>query len=137
MSWVGKKSVKEHFKSLFPPKEQALSSSLSKERIQSILDAWVDGKGYRLPYRSVSEVAASMGLASSTLYRYFKADGSDFRSWRTRLRLEDAKQLLDTPVSLIGRRVGILDRSNFSRTFKEYTGLTPEAWRNKYKYFGI
>ncbi|MBP3257109.1 MAG: AraC family transcriptional regulator [Bacteroidales bacterium] len=135
MSWAGKKSIKEHFKSLFL-REQALSSSLSKERIQSILDKWVEEKGYRLPHRSVSEAAASMGLASSTLYRYFKADGTDFRSWRTRLRLEDAKKLLleepESPVSLIGRRVGILDRSNFSRTFKEYTGFTPEAWRKRH-----
>ena len=135
MSWAGKKSIKEHFKSLFL-REQALSSSFSKERIQSILDKWVEEKGYRLPHRSVSEAAASMGLASSTLYRYFKADGTDFRSWRTRLRLEDAKKLLleepESPVSLIGRRVGILDRSNFSRTFKEYTGFTPEAWRKRH-----
>ena len=135
MSWAGKKSIKEHFKSLFL-REQALSSSLSRDRIRSILDKWVEEKGYRLPHRSVSEAAASMGLASSTLYRYFKADGTDFRSWRTRLRLEDAKQLLleepETPVSLIGRRVGILDRSNFSRSFKEYTGITPEAWRKRH-----
>ena len=135
MSWAGKKSIKEHFKSLFY-REQALSSSLSKERIRFILDKWVEEKGYRLPHRSVSEAAASMGLASSTLYRYFKADGTDFRSWRTHLRLEDAKKLLleepETPVSLIGRRVGILDRSNFSRSFKEYTGITPEAWRKRH-----
>ena len=135
MSWAGKKSIKAHFKSLFL-REQALSSSTSKERIRSILDKWVEEKGYRLPHRSVSEAAASIGLASSTLYRYFKADGTDFRSWRTRLRLEDAKKLLleepETPVSLIGRRVGILDRSNFSRSFKEYTGFTPEAWRKRH-----
>lgn len=135
MSWAGKKSIKDHFKSLFH-KEQALSSSLSKERIRSILDKWVKDRSYRLPYRSASEAAASMGLASSTLYRFFKADGTDFRSWRTRLRIEDAKILLlqepEAPVSLIGRRVGILDRSNFSHAFKEYTGLTPEAWRKRH-----
>ena len=136
MSWAGKKSLKERFKSLFLSKEQALlqdAAAMSRERIRSILDSWVAQKGYHLPHRSISEAAASMGLASSTLYNYFKADGDDFRSWRTRLRIEEAKQLLSrepgTPVSYIGRRVGILDRSNFSRTFKEYTGYTPEEWR--------
>ena len=136
MSWAGKKSLKERFKSLFLSKEQALlqdAAAMSRESIRSILDSWVAQKSYHLPHRSISEAAASMGLASSTLYRFFKADGTDFRSWRTRLRIEDAKILLlqepEAPVSLIGRQVGILDRSNFSHAFKEYTGLTPEEWR--------
>ena len=32
-------------------------------------------------------------------------------------------------VSLIARRVGINDRSNFSRLFKDHTGYLPSEWR--------
>ena len=61
----------------------------------------------------------------------------DFRSWRSSLRLRDAcQELLDSPdasVSLIARRVGFTDRSNFTRQFKAAFGLTPDSWRKKSK----
>jgi AraC-like DNA-binding protein len=37
----------------------------------------------------------------------------------------------DTPAVDIAARVGFSDRSNFSRQFLAYTGLTPAQWRKK------
>ena len=140
MSWAGKKSFKERFKSLFLSGEQALSSSAEftpalKEKTARLLKIWVEGKGYRLPHRTVEEAAQNIGVPSYYLYHYFKADGTEFRSWRTRLRMEDAMAQIrenpQTPLSVIARRVGVSDRSNFTRQFRAYTGQTPLQWRNQ------
>jgi AraC-like DNA-binding protein len=137
MSWAGKKSVKDLFKSLFPSREQALYflplSPEEEARVEARLQTWVHNKGYRLPQRTLMEAAESIGTTYSILYRYFAADGRDFRTWRTALRIEDAMEQMkaepDTPLSTIGRRVGFSDRSNFARLFKEHIGLTPYQWR--------
>ena len=137
MSWAGKISVKDLFKSLFPSREQALSllplSPEEKARVEARLQTWVDNKGYRLPQRTLMEAAESIGTTCPMLDRYFAADGKDFRTWRTALRIEDAMAQMkaepDTPISTISRRVGFSDRSNFARLFKEHIGLTPFQWR--------
>ena len=137
MSWAGKISVKDLFKSLFPTREQALSflplSPEEEARVEARLQTWVNNKGYRLPQRTLMEAAESIGTTYPILYRYFAADGRDFRTWRTALRIEDAMEQMkaepDTPLSTISRRVGFSDRSNFARLFKEHIGLTPYQWR--------
>ena len=104
------------------------------DRLEKSLVRWVDGKGWRVPVRTVGEAAEQLGTDSETLYYYFRQRvGIDFRTWRTRLRLEDAMRLLreepDTPAVDIAARVGFSNRSNFSRQFLAYTGLTPMQWR--------
>jgi AraC-like DNA-binding protein len=104
------------------------------ERLESSLSRWLKDKGWRTPVRTVGEAAERLGTDSKTLYYYFERRvGMDFRTWRTRLRLEDAMRLLreepDTPALDIAERVGFSNRSNFSRQFLAYTGLTPGQWR--------
>jgi YesN/AraC family two-component response regulator len=51
-------------------------------------------------------------------------------------RMEEAKKLLQfslKPVTYIGQCVGIGNVSHFSRLFKEYSGMTPSAYRKKYQ----
>jgi AraC-like DNA-binding protein len=83
----------------------------------------------------MAETAENIGLPYPILYRYFLAQGDDLRSYRTRLRLQDAMEQMkaepQTPISTISRRVGISDRSNFAHCFKQLTGVTPEEWRKK------
>ncbi len=137
MSWAGKKSIKALIESLFPSGEQALASHslspLARARLEARLEAWVQNKGYRIPHRSLMEAAQSIGTTYPILYRYFAADGKDFRTWRTALRIQDAMEQIkaepDTPLSTIGRRVGFSDRSNFANHFKAHTGMTPDQWR--------
>lgn len=140
MSWAGKKFFQDSFRSLFNKKEQALSFSASTpllpdtvKRVEKLVRTWVNGKGYRLPDRTIEESAAHIGTDSATLFRYFAMRGEDFRSFRTQLRIQDAQELLlaepETPASYIALRVGYRDRGNFSHQFKSVTGLTPAAWR--------
>ena len=145
MFWAGKKSLKDSFRSLFTKKEQAPSFSVpaaelllpdTVSRMDKLVQAWVDGKGYRLPDRTIEEAANHIGTDSATLFRYFAMRGEDFRSFRTRLRIQDAQEMLlaepETPASLVGQRVGYRDRANFSNQFKAITGFTPAVWRNKH-----
>ena len=113
--------------------EQALRRM---DRLEKSLARWVDDKGWRTSVRTVGEAAERLGTNSETLYYYFERRvGMDFRTWRTRLRLEDAMRLLreepDTPACDIAERVGFSNRSNFSRQFLAYTGFTPLQWRKK------
>ena len=140
MSWAGKKSLRDSFRSLFRKKEQAPSFSVQEaqaRRLEALLKRWVDGKGYRLPDRSIELSAARIGTDSLTLQRYFRARGEDFRTWRSRLRVQDAARALlaepDASASLIGKRMGFSDRSNFTRQFKAIMGYTPKEWRNSKK----
>lgn len=106
-----------------------------KEELQTLIDAWVGKKGYLLPHRTVSDAAESIGTNSRALYSFFKDQGKDFRSWRTSLRMEEAKKIIlqepQEPFSHIARRTGYMDRSNFTNAFKACTGTTPSGWKKK------
>ena len=106
------------------------------DRLEQSLPQWIERKRWRVPSKSLSEAAEELGTDTETLHHYFqKRLGIDFRTWRTRLRLEDAMQLLleepESPVSMISRRCGFSDRSNFSRQFLFHTGMTPTKWRKE------
>ncbi len=103
-------------------------------RLERTLSVWMDEKGWRIPVRTFSEAAQRLGTDTGTLYAYFQERmGMDFRTWRTRLRLEDAKQMLaENPLlspAEAARLCGFSNRSNFSRQFLAYTGKTPAEWQ--------
>ena len=106
------------------------------DRLQEALDRWVAAKGYRKPHRTLYETAKDLGVDGLLLHHYFKDSlHVDFRTWRTRLRLEDACRLLleepGTCAADIGLRVGFSNRSNFARQFRAHLGCTPGEWRRK------
>ena len=106
------------------------------ERLEKSLEAWQARQGWREPVRTVGEAAERLGTDTGTLYAYFRNRiGLDFRTWRTRLRLEDAKRMLaDNPLlppADAARLCGFSNRSNFSRQFLAYTGQTPAQWQKK------
>lgn len=103
--------------------------------IEKALKKWVAEKKYREYDRSREEVAHELGTTREMLQLYFTDKvGEDFRSWRTELRINDAKQMLlekkDTSINLIGEMAGFSDRSNFHRQFTKLVGCTPKKWRD-------
>ena len=66
---------------------------------------------------------------------------TDFRTWRTTMRIEKAKELLladsECEISDIAKAVGLTDKSNFHRQFKQITGCTPSKWRETGGHPGI
>ena len=106
------------------------------DALERTLSAWLENKGWRVPVRTVGEAAGRLDTDTATLHAYFRDRvGMDFRTWRSRLRLEDAKRmLLENPsmeAAEVGRRTGFSNRSNFARQFQAYTGRTPAQWRKK------
>lgn len=103
--------------------------------IEKSLRKWVGEKRYREYDKSREEVAHELGTTREMLQLYFTdIVGEDFRSWRTSLRINDAKQMLlekkDTSINLIGEMAGFSDRSNFHRQFTRLVGCTPKKWRD-------
>jgi transcriptional regulator GlxA family with amidase domain len=106
------------------------------DRLQKALDWWMETASWRIPFRTLKEEADYLGTDSVTLFHYFEQRmKTDFRTWRNRLRLEDAKRMmLENPgasTAEIARRTGFSNRSNFSRQFLAYTGQTPAQWRKE------
>ena len=64
---------------------------------------------------------------------YFKkAFGVNFLEHLNKIRISNAKELLknsEIPVNEIGERVGYLNPSTFTSTFKKYSGITPSEYR--------
>lgn len=103
--------------------------------IDSRLEAYLDGKYYLFP-EDFNATAVRLGTDTATLRKYFQeVIGEDFRTWRTRLRIEEAKILLLKEPGLDICRIGYLtgfEKGNFSRHFRSLTGYTPSEWRRKY-----
>jgi AraC family transcriptional regulator len=82
---------------------------------------------------SVSELATECRLSSSHFSRAFKqTTGMTPHSWLTRMRVEQAKELLqETDIELvdIALTCGFADQSHFSRVFSRAEGQTPGRWR--------
>ena len=77
----------------------------------------------------------------NTTPKYFsnffkKAFGVNFVEHLNKIRISHAKELLkgsEIPVNEIGERIGYLNPSTFSSTFKKYCGITPSEYRKNVK----
>ncbi len=77
----------------------------------------------------------------NTTPKYFsnffkKAFGINFVEYLNKLRISHAKEMLkstEVNVNEIGERVGYLNPSTFTSTFKKYSGITPSEYRKQVK----
>lgn len=85
----------------------------------------------------VDEVIQLSKLAERTFKRRFTlATNTTPIAYVQRLRIEDAKRRLertDSPVDEIGWRVGYEDSAFFRRLFKRTTGMSPGAYRKRFR----
>ena len=104
------------------------------KELEIALNKWIKEKKYREYDKSREETAQELGTTKEILQMYFTEKvGMDFRSWRTELRINDAKALLlqkkEYSINFIGETVGFSDRSNFHRQFTRSVGCSPKEWR--------
>lgn len=119
------------------PKAVAADEQLRErefKKIEKSLDEWVAAKKYREFDKSRDEIAADLDTTKDMLQLYFTLrKAEDFRTWRTKLRIEDAKTMLledpKTSTQIIAERSGFSDRSNFHRQFSAIVGCSPKHWR--------
>jgi transcriptional regulator GlxA family with amidase domain len=92
-----------------------------------------------LNYAAAAPVVAMMrifGLPERSFMRRFtRATGMSPLEYVHRLRIEEAKQMLETgdaPVEAVAGEVGYQDASFFSRLFRRRVGMTPAQYRRRF-----
>ena len=115
--------------------EEELNINREFHKLDKALDQWVEQKLYCEYAKSREEIAQELNTTKEMLYHYFQVKkGVDFKTWRTQLRIEEAKRLLlenkDVSTNIIGESAGFSDRSNFHRQFVKFVGCSPKQWRD-------
>jgi len=108
--------------------------SLNDKQLAKAIDSWIEKKGYLDNTKSVKEIAHEMGFYYPVIKDYIQATtGEDFRSWRIRLRIQEAMRLMaEKPDILISDLVimtGFNDRAFFYRCFQKVAGMTIREYR--------
>lgn len=83
-------------------------------------------------YPSLEAMAELEHVSARTLMRRLQDEGTSYQQLLDTVREELACWLLlqtDQPVEAVAERVGYGDTSNFSRTFRRWTGMTPREFR--------
>jgi LacI family transcriptional regulator len=118
-----------------PPKELLLRQSsdvfaVNNAQVANALRFMIDNSHTPI---SVPDIAAHAGISRQSLGVQFQRHvGHSINQELTRLRVEHLKRLLvelDEPLKDIGLRAGLATESQFYRTFKAATGMTPSEYR--------
>ena len=116
---------------------QPLDSQITEQelnRIEHALDKWVKEKRYREYDKTREQIAKEQNTSKEMLHLFFVTRMSvDFKTWRTRLRIEEAKLLLlenqEMSINIVAELSGFSDRSNFHRQFTKIVSCSPKQWR--------
>lgn len=84
---------------------------------------------------SFEDLAAMVGINKRTLARRLEAEGTSFRELSDEIQLEVACQLLKgtaMTITEIGMALRYSETSAFSRAFRQWSGLSPRAWRQRH-----
>ena len=131
------------------PEEEAPSAELTQEpahkaqanipehqliELRNNIASWVAAGEYRrrdVPYKEILE---TLNTDAATMRAFMKSEnGMDFRSWRNKLRLQEACQMLaghpEMNAEHISEYIGYSDSSNFHTDFRKFTGMSASEWR--------
>jgi two-component system response regulator YesN len=90
---------------------------------------------YANEYLSLSHAANEAGMSDSYFSRCFKEElGLSFIDYMIKLRMEKAKELLqaaDSKTYEVAYAVGYSDYPHFSKSFKKYSGLSPNEYKKR------
>lgn len=108
----------------------------TKDDISLLIDIWIRQKGYVRSDITLGSLALELKTNRTYLSGYINSHrGCNFKTWISRLRIEEAQRLLiENPalsVASIGEMVGIDDKSSFFRQFMNVAGKTPGEYRQE------
>ena len=107
-------------------------TGISRHKMQDALDFIMQNYEKSIDMAEVSNhVSMNYSMFSSTFKEY---TGENFSSFLKKLRIEKSKKLLkntDLNIREISNKVGFEDARRFAKVFKEVTGMTPRAFREK------
>lgn len=85
-------------------------------------------------YARLSELAEKMHLSERTLKRRLQEAGTSYQRLLDRARQQHAETMLtqgDASIAVIAEALGYQDPANFTRAFRQWTGLSPTAYRRQ------
>ena len=85
---------------------------------------------------TLEDIARAEHVSKRTLIRHLAAEGQTYQSLLDAVRFEKASWLLQQTqlsVEAVANQLGYEDASNFGRTFKRWSGLTPSEFRQQLK----
>ncbi|MBK7541505.1 MAG: AraC family transcriptional regulator [Candidatus Competibacteraceae bacterium] len=103
------------------------------QRVRELLKAQPEGG------HTGESIARELHVSSRTLHRQLQEEGASLQALKDEVRRERAVELLhrtSKPIKQIARAVGFLSEKSFSRAFKQWTGATPESFRDNGRHFG-
>lgn len=114
------------------------SATQSDMRIKRVMSEWVGLYKYWDNAIDLEALALAADVQREDISHFLKKfTSTKLMTMRKELRLEDAKELLlekmDVSASSIGKMVGINDKTDFRRQFREYVGMNPAEWREAHK----
>jgi AraC-like DNA-binding protein len=83
---------------------------------------------------SAEQIAKLLHMSARTLHRQLKDEGSSLQQLKDDTRRERASDLLfrtGKPVKQIAAAVGFRNEKSFMRAFRQWTGQSPVAFRNR------
>lgn len=106
------------------------------EKLEPLVNRWVENKGYCKPEITIKDVATEMGTNHSYLSQYINGTlEMTFQQWLNNLRIEESKIILienrNLSIEEVGAAVGIPQSYNFSKWFKQRTEMTPFRYRKE------
>lgn len=120
-----------------PDNEKVNDTSGNLSELDSKIDRWISTRAYCHQGITMTQVAKQLGTNRTYLSRIINSNyGCNFNTWLTRLRIEEAKNLLASSPTLtiekISQQTGFTSKSQFMRNFKAQEGITPGQWREHY-----
>jgi transcriptional regulator GlxA family with amidase domain len=128
-------------KILFGKKKWCIGFSAERRRIlrqvSEAVEAWIEQKGFTKRLSKLEEIAADIGVPADQLSIYIRVHKyKSVLNWRKELRIQEAREMLlsypELPISVIGEMVGIDDKTNFKRQFRQVMGTRPRDWREQH-----
>lgn len=106
------------------------------EKISRALEAWIVDKKYCIPNQTIQDVADELDVSAEAFSYYCTTVlGERFGSFRKKLRIEEAKRIIEEEPECkmvnVAFRVGIHDKCNFRRQFFEICGCPPSEWKKR------
>lgn len=118
-------------------KEQKISRTDNYEQLfGEQVKRWISEKRFLAPQLTIDDLAAEMGTNKLYMSRYInRKHGTNFSTWITKLRLEEAKSYMRENPNVKQEEVaiysGFSSSSYFSRVFSRFESKTPAAWRKE------
>lgn len=107
----------------------------AERRLAVAIERWVEEKRFVIADQTVGEIALELGTTHAMLKWYFaNRMHTTFRTWRISLRIREAQRLLReeaVSVSSLHKMVGVADKSNFHKQFRQATGMTPREYAER------